>query len=188
MTTARFEGSATSIVLAFRWIEEDQVAKRQLGVDEIMAILPETPRRIAGATAGVRASRLRDAPAPGAWSVNDIFAHLRACHDVLGGSILRIVTEDHPAWKGINPRVWIKKTDYLDWEFAPAFERFTTQRRELLGVLEPLPADGWERTATVTGMVGDSYERTARYYGDWLARHERAHWRHIEAIVAALTG
>jgi hypothetical protein len=174
------------IVLGFGRIGEGHVPKRQLGVDEIMAILPETPRRIAGATAGLPASRLRDAPEPGAWSVNDVLAHLRACHDVLGGSILRIVTEDHPAWKGINPRVWIKRTDYPDWEFAPAFEAFTTQRRELLGVLEPLPAGDWERTATVTGMVGDHYERTARYYGDWLARHERGHWRHIYAIVAAL--
>jgi hypothetical protein len=34
----------------------------------------EKPRRIAGATAGLPASRLRDAPEPGAWSVNDVLA------------------------------------------------------------------------------------------------------------------
>ena len=38
----------------------------------------------------------------------------------------------------------------------------------------------------MTGMVGETYERSARYYGDWMAGHERAHWKHIERIVAGL--
>ena len=63
---------------------------RELTVDEIMAILPETPRRIAALTEGLSPTELRAAPEPDAWSINDVLAHLRACHDVLGGSILRI--------------------------------------------------------------------------------------------------
>jgi hypothetical protein len=159
---------------------------RDLTVDEIMAILPETPQRIAALTKGLTPARLRTAPEADAWSVNDVLAHLRACHDVLGGNMLRILAEDHPAWKGLNPRAWMKRTDYPEWQFAPAFEAFKKQRAELLAVLEPLPPDAWERTATVTGMIGETYERSARYYGDWLAGHERTHWRHIERIVAAL--
>jgi hypothetical protein len=129
---------------------------------------------------------LRTSPETDAWSVNDVLAHLRACHDVLGGNMLRILAEDHPAWKGMNPRAWMKRTDYPDWPFARAFEVFKKQRAELLAVLEPLPPDAWERTATVTGMIGETYERSARYYGDWMAGHERTHWRHVERIVAAL--
>jgi hypothetical protein len=159
---------------------------RDLSVDEIMAILPETPRRIAAMTDSLTPASLKAAPEPDAWSVNDVVAHLRACHDVLGGSIFRILAEDHPTWKGMNPRAWIKKTDYPTWEFAPAFDVFKKQRADLLAVLEPLPADGWERTATVTGMLGETYERSARYFGDWMAGHERAHWKHIERIIAGL--
>jgi hypothetical protein len=159
---------------------------RDLTVEEIMAILPETPRRIAALTEGLTPAQVRAGPEPDAWSVNDVLAHLRACHDVLGGNVLRILAEDRPAWKGMNPRAWLKKTDYREWEFAPAFEVFTTQRAELLAVLDPLPADSWERTATVSGMIGETYERTARYYADWMAGHERAHWKHIAKIVAAL--
>ena len=44
-------------------------------------------------------TQLRAAPETDAWSVNDVLAHLRACHDVLGGSILRIVAEDRPRWR-----------------------------------------------------------------------------------------
>ena len=31
----------------------------------------------------------------------------------------------------------------------------------------------------VTERDGEIEERTARYYGDWLAEHERQHWTHI---------
>jgi hypothetical protein len=162
------------------------MARRVLTVDEIMAILPETPGRIAALTEGLTPTQLRAAPEPDAWSVNDVLAHLRACHDVLGGNILRILAEDTPTWKGMNPRAWIKRTDYPEWEFAAAFEAFKKQRADLLAVLEPLPPDSWERTAKVTGMLGETYQRSARYYADWMAGHERAHWRHIGRIVAAL--
>ncbi len=159
---------------------------RGLTVDEILAILPETSRRIAALTEGLSPTELRVSPGADAWSVNDVLAHLRACHDVLGGNVLRIVVEDHPRWKGVNPRTWIKKTDYPEWGFAPAFDAFAQQRAALLHVLEPLAPEAWQRTATVTGMVGETYERTALYYADWMASHERAHWKHVTRIVAAL--
>jgi hypothetical protein len=161
---------------------------RDLTVEEIMAILPETPRRIKELAADLTPGQLRAAPDVDAWSVNDVLAHLRACHDVLGGSVLRILGEDHPTWKGMSPRAWLRKTDYRDWEFAPAFGVFTTQRAELLAALEPLPPEDWERTATVTGMIGETYQRSARYFADWMAGHERTHWKHIAQIVALVRG
>jgi hypothetical protein len=164
------------------------VASRDLTVEEIMAILPETPRRIGSLTEGLTAAQLRASPEPDAWSVNDVLAHLRACHDVLGGNILRIVAEEAPAWKGMSPRAWIKNTDYPGWEFAPAFAAFEAQRAELLDVLEPLPMATWSRTATVTGMLGETRLYSARYYGSWMAAHERAHWKHIAQIIAGARG
>lgn len=152
-----------------------------LTVEEVMAILPETPSRIAALTEGMTPAQLLAAPELGSWSVNDVLAHLRACYDVLGGSMLRVLAEDHPTWKGMNPRAWINKTDYPDWEFQPAFEAFARQRADLLAVLEPVPPEDWERTATVIGMLGETYERSALYYGDWMAGHERAHLRNSHA-------
>jgi hypothetical protein len=162
------------------------VASRDLTVEEIMAILPETPGRMAALTHGLTSEQLHRAPEPGGWSVNDVLAHLRACHDVFGGYILRIMTEDTPTWKGMNPRAWIKQTDYPDWEYRPAFEAFAKQRADLLAVLEPLPPEAWARTATVVGMLGETYDRTARYYGDWMAGHERAHLKSFPRIIAAV--
>jgi len=161
---------------------------RGLTIDEIMAILPETPRQIEALTADLTPTELRAEPVPDAWSINDVLAHLRACHDVLGGSVLRIIVEDTPRWRRLSPRAWIRKTDYPEWEFAPAITAFKEQRDALLTVLEPLPREGWTRSAIVTERSGEVEARTVRYYADWLADHEREHWSHIEGIVAAVRG
>ncbi|MEO7119186.1 MAG: DinB family protein [Candidatus Limnocylindrales bacterium] len=157
----------------------------QLRVAETMAILHTTVATLEASTRGASRKRLTIVTDYG-WSVADQLAHLRACHDVLGGNMLRIVREDHPAWKGMAPRAWQKQTDYFEWEFKPAFEAFRAQRAELLDVLEPLPPKGWERTATVTGMLGERYQYSTLYYGDWMARHERSHLKHIARILKEL--
>jgi len=148
-----------------------------------MEILSSTVPRLEELTRGVSQSVLSTVTDYG-WSVNDQLAHLRACHDVLGGNMLRIVREDHPAWKGMAPAAWQKQTDYFEWKFPPAFEAFRAQRAELLEVFEPLPPEAWARTATVTGMIGEQYENSALYYGGWMARHERSHLKHIKRVIA----
>ena len=161
------------------------MAGRELTVGEIMAILDSTVPRLEALTDDVPEERLYALTDYG-WSVNDQLAHLRACHDVLGGNMLRIVREDHPAWKGMSPRAWQTKTDYFEWTFAPAFEAFRAQRGELLAVLEALTPDGWLRTATVSVPPRATYEYSTQYYGDWLAGHERAHLKHIARVLDVL--
>jgi hypothetical protein len=160
------------------------VARGDLSVDEIMAILPVTVVRLDELTAALTPERLRLSPEPDAWSINDVLAHLRACHDVLGGNMLRILGEDRPTWRAMNPRTWMERTDYPDWEFASALAAFRQQRAELLTVLEPLETEAWSRTARVTGLPGGVVERDVRYYGSWMAMHERAHLKHIRRAAA----
>ena len=148
-----------------------------------MGILPETVGRLGELTDGMTEAELHREPQPAAWSVNDVLAHLRACGDVLGGNMVRIVTEDNPAWKAMSPRTWQRKSDYHDWQFRPAFEAFASQRAELLSVLEPLPPEGWERTATVSVPPAKRFEYSVRYYGDWLAGHERAHLNDLPKVI-----
>lgn len=150
-----------------------------------MDILRTTVPRLEEMTAGVPRDRLKAVTGYG-WSVNDQLAHLRACHDVLGGNMLRIVREDHPSWKGISPRTWQQQTDYFTWEFEQAFEAFRTQRAELLEVLDNLPATAWERTAAVLAPPNTVYDYSTLYYGDWMARHERGHLRHMARILDEL--
>jgi hypothetical protein len=158
------------------------VAEGELSTEQVVAMLAEAPVRIAALAAGHESTRLHAAPDEGGWSANEVLAHLRACADVWGGCIARIVVEDAPTIRAMNPRHWIKSTDYVDQQFAPSLRAFTSQRADLLAALQALQPQDWSRSATITG-AGKPLTRTVRSYAEWMARHERPHLRQIKRLV-----
>jgi hypothetical protein len=161
------------------------VPEPALTIEQILTMLAGTPPRIAALTAGLGPAHLRSPPNPDEWSANAVLAHLRACADVWGGCMAAMIAEDAPTLRAVNPRTWIERTDYLEQEFEPSLQAFARQRADLLAVLEPLPAEGWARAATVTG-AGKVLERTVFFYAQWLARHERPHVKQIARIASTI--
>jgi hypothetical protein len=131
------------------------VVEPLLTVEATMDILRTTVSKLDDITRGASQKRLSTVTDYG-WSVNEQLAHLRASHDVLGGNMLRIVREEHPAWKGAPG--WRDQVGYSTWKFKPAFDAFRAQRAELMAELEPLPIEAWARTATVSVPPGRVYE------------------------------
>jgi len=154
-------------------------------IEQVLTLLAETPPRIAALTVGLAPAQLHATANHKEWSANDVLAHLRACADVWGNCIAAMIAEDTPTLRAVNPTTWIKKTDYLELEFQPSLRAFAMQRAHLLGVLEPLPHEGWSRAATVTG-AGKVLQRSVLSYARWLARHERPHIKQVERIVYAM--
>ncbi len=152
-------------------------------VEKILTILSEDPARIAETTNGLTETQLRTPPADNEWSINAILAHLRACSDVWGGHIQLILVEDTPTLIGVNPRTWMKKTNYLELDFASSFKAFTRQREELLALLTKIQPADWNRAARVQAW-GQVNTKTLLGYADGLARHEKSHVRQIEATSA----
>ncbi len=156
-----------------------------LSTDEILDVLRQTPARVATSTDGYSTAQLRAIPPEGGWSVNEVLAHLRACADVWGSCIETILAQDHPTIRAINPRAWIKRTDYPQQEFTPSLEAFTAQRTRLMTILERLTVAQWSRSATMTHS-GAPIERTLQSFAWRMAVHERAHVKQIERIVRSL--
>ena len=153
--------------------------------EQVLTRLAEAPPRLAALTTGLSPAQLQTRPGPAEWSLNDVLAHLRACADMWGGYIRTILAEDRPTFRAVSPTTWIKQTDYPELEFRRSLRAFTTQRAQLLAVLQPLPPKAWSRSATVTGG-GKPRQRTVFTYAQWLANHERSHFRHIERLVKVL--
>ncbi len=158
---------------------------KTLTIEQVVTLLRETPRRTATITAGLAPAQLRANPSRDEWSANDVLAHLRACADVWGNCMQRLIAEDKPTLRAVNPLTWIGNTDYLQLEFRSSLRAFAAQRVDLLAALDQLPREGWSRVATVTG-AGKALERDVLFYGRWLAGHERTHIKQIEHIVTAL--
>ena len=164
------------------------MTNQSLPVDTILAILKETPPRLANLTSGAAPAQLHAAPGIGEWSVHEVLAHLRACDDVWGNYyIMAILSQDRPTIQARNPRTWIKDTDYLEQEFKFLLRAFTKQRRKLLAALAPLSPRDWARTNTLIG-AGKPLQQTLLSHADRLARHERAHLKQMERSIHALQG
>jgi uncharacterized damage-inducible protein DinB len=161
------------------------VYDRPLTIEQNLTMLADTPSHLADLTKSLSPAQLVIPPEPGEWSARDVLAHLRACADMWGKYIVVILSQDRPTIKAVNPTTWIKKTNYREQQFQPSLQAFTAQRAELLAVLKPLPPEAWSRTATVTG-AGKPRERTVHTYAQWLANHERSHFKQFERIVNTL--
>lgn len=155
---------------------------RSLTIEQILTMLAEVPPRLAALTDGLAPAQLHTSPSEGEWSANDVLAHMRSCADMWGNCIARIIAEEMPTIRAVNPTTWIKSTDYLELEFRPSLHAFTTQRADLLALLESLPHEDWSGAATVT-VAGKPLVRTVFFYAQWLARHECPHVKQIERIV-----
>lgn len=158
---------------------------RPVTAQQLLATLADGPARIAAAVGDAPPERLHASPKPGAWSANEVLAHLRACADVWGGCIGRILAEDEPTIRAVNPRTWIGSTDYVEQDFCDSLAALTSQRAALVAVLAPLEPAAWWRRATVTG-AGRPLVRTVHDYAAWLARHERPHVTQIQRTVEGL--
>ena len=157
-------------------------SSRSLTLEQVLMLLAQTPPLLAELTARLTPAQLHTAPRHGAWSANDVLAHLRSCADVWGDCIALIIEQDAPTIRAVNPTTWIKSTDYPEQKFKTSLRAFTAQRINLLAVLETLTPQAWSRTATVTG-AGKPLERTLHGFAQRLARHERPHLKQIERIV-----
>ena len=163
------------------------MAVKPLPTAQILTMLEDAPRRIAAAAVDLTPEQLRTAPEDGSWAVNEVLAHLRACADMWGGAIGTILAEDYPTIRAVNPRTWIKQTDYPDRQFHPSFQVYRAQRSDLVVTLHDLSDDDWYRAALVTG-AGKPIERTLRGFAERIAVHERAHLKQIERAASAVLG
>ena len=154
-------------------------------INETLTLLAETPRRLAFMTREFEEARLQDKPDNDTWSANDILAHLRACADVWGKSILAMISQDHPTIRYVSPRTWQRKTDYPAQEFQLSLQTFARERNVLLKTLTSLPLEAWSRGATFTGTTRGR-EQTVFSYARRIVDHETQHLEQIEEVLNAL--
>lgn len=147
-------------------------------IAEIVAALKENPLRLRKATSRVTNADLQVRASKPSWSANDILAHLRACADVWGETIERMLADELPKLPDIHPRKWITQTDYLELEFHSSFSVYASQREKLLKILMKLPFEDWSRGAMIGGRIHTVFTQARR-----IAKHEAQHCEQIEELL-----
>jgi hypothetical protein len=135
------------------------------------------------ATRGLQTTRLHLRSEVQPWSVSDLLAHLRACSDVWGNSIIAMITRDNPTLRYVSPRSWMRKPRYLEQAFDAALESFAQERQKLLKALAELDEAGWVRRGTFTGTSPRQRDQTVLSYSDRIVNHEQPHLDQIESLL-----
>jgi hypothetical protein len=100
-----------------------------------------------------------------------VLAHLWSCGEVWGGCIRRVLAEDVPTIRAVNPRTWLAATEHRERGFAGHLAAFTQDRPSCWTCC----AGSRRRTgrAAPSSRAGRPLERTVLSYSLWLASHER---------------
>ncbi len=152
-------------------------------ISRVLELLTLAPLRLETATCGLEAMRLDFRSDEEPWSISDILAHLRACSDVWGNSIIAMMTQDNPTLRYMSPRSWMKKPKYMDQEFDRALQSFAQERQKLVKVLADLDETGWSRRATFTGVSDRQRDQTVLTYSARIVSHEQPHLDQIESLL-----
>ena len=153
---------------------------------EMLAMLAETLDYIQALVSGIDPETLSTKPDADTWSLSEILAHLRACSDVWGKSMMRMLNEDNPTIRYVSPRIYMKKTNYTEQTFHDSFKIFNDQRSTLLVKLRALPTDAWLRQGTFTGTTGGKHQ-TVYSYARRMAEHEHHHFSQMRRVLQVVS-
>jgi hypothetical protein len=154
-------------------------------VDQIrlyLQALRDAPLRIRACTAGLDETRLRAAPAPKEWSAVEIMAHVRGSAEARTRTIHKMLALDNPKLAYVSPRGWVKKQKYDTLSFAENFRAYQVERANLIGVLEGLTSEQWNRSAT---MAGKANSLTVFSEAMGIAMHDMAHCNQLETMFSS---
>ena len=151
-------------------------------IQAVLTALSATPKEIARIARGCSVRQLHRKPAADAWSAREIVAHLRACAEVWGRGIERMLAEDHPTIRYVSPRGWINKTDYLRQSFHDSLGDFSHRRVKLVKTLSEIDALDWSRGATFTATTLGR-EASVLSYARRIADHEAQHLGQLQRTV-----
>jgi hypothetical protein len=151
-------------------------------VRDVLQLLRVTPTLFKRTAAGWSDEELARGPAPGAWSLNEVLAHLRGAADVQGRWIERMLAEDGTTIRYASPRTGMRKGGYAALAFGASLRAFTQQRAALVKTLASLSPDDWKRHAVFTGTT-PGWTQTVLDVARGIGGHERSHQEQIRSAV-----
>lgn len=146
-------------------------------IEMILALLEQTPQRIAKALVSSQGD-VYFTPDQKTWSVHEVLVHLRACADVWGQNIEKMLLRNKPILAEIHPHAQARNANYKEQDFVNSLRIFVEQRENLLQKLKNLHFEDWSRSAMIGGRRHTVFSQARR-----MAMHEPAYCEQIENLL-----
>jgi len=144
-----------------------------------LAVQAATARKLERLIKGVSTARLRERPAPGKWSVNEIIAHL-ADGEIVGAFRMRFIlgSPGSPVVAYDQDR-WVTTGHYDKRDPRKSAEQFRVLREGNLALLKSLEPEQWKHYGVHSERGQESIEHIVRMF----AGHDINHLQQIEEIL-----
>lgn len=145
------------------------------------------PFQIQGATVkklqrlikGVSSAKLRQRPAPGKWSVNEILAHLAEAEIVGSFRMRMILGAPGTPIAAFDQDAWVVSGHYEKRDPRKSLEQFRVSRESNLALLKSLKPEQWKHHGVHTERGRETIEHTVTMF----AGHDLNHLGQIEQIL-----
>lgn len=153
-----------------------------LGVREPLDVLRETHSALTRAIEGLSPAQLRQAEAPGKWSIGQVLQHLADSDLVWGWRVRLILAQDKPTITGYDQDLWAARLRYEDSEPSESLETFGVLRRDNIRLIaRATPAD-----LQRVGVHSERGEESVAYLCRLYAGHDLSHLRQVDRIRKAV--
>jgi uncharacterized damage-inducible protein DinB len=142
-------------------------ARAPLAAADLVGALAAATGRLRAVAAGLDEGRRRHRPAPEAWCLNEVMAHL--------------LREDRPTFPAFSPEPWARERDHSLDLFDASLAGFERARAETLAFLRALPPEAGDRLG-VSAFFGPL---SLRQYATHVADHDIEHLAQMAACRAA---
>jgi len=157
-------------------------ARAALPSTDLVAALAAAAGRLRAVAAGLDEGRRRYRPAPEAWCLNEVMAHLLHVEtELFLPRLRRIASEDRPSFPAFSPEPWARERDHSLDAFDASLAGFERARNETLAFLRALPPQAGDRLG-VSGFFGPL---SLRQYATHVADHDIEHLAQMAACRAA---
>ena len=153
-----------------------------VGGRQPLDVLRETPEAARRAIEGLTPQQLRQAEAPGKWSIAQVLQHLADSDLVWGWRVRLILAQDRPPITGYDQDLWADRLHYADADADQALEELRVLRRGNLRLIERATPQDLKRV----GVHSERGEESVEYLCGLYAGHDLLHLRQIARILAGL--
>jgi hypothetical protein len=148
---------------------------------DALKVQTETPAKLARLIDdGIPASRLRERPAPGKWSVAEIVAHMADVEVATSWRIRQILAAPGIALQAYDQDAWAAACHYEKRDPRKSLEQFRVLREANLALLTSLESGQWKQH----GMHAERGQESIEHIARMMAGHDVNHTKQIERIIA----
>lgn len=133
------------------------------------------PLLLPAVLAGMTSDQLSAAPIPGKWSTRQVICHLADAELLYADRFKRIIAEDQPPLRAMNPDVYVARLGCDRRDPAVELETIDAIRRHIAGILESLDEADFRRI----GIHSEDGPLTLQTLLERITRHIPHHVRTI---------